>query len=83
MLHALIRTGELSVGALADEAQMSRQAASNQLRMLADAGVVIGRKEGLKVFFRVIDPCVPVLLERGWCHVDEYDTVLAENFESD
>lgn len=83
MLHALIRTGELSVGALAEEARMSRQAASNQLRRLADAGVVTGRQEGLQVFYRVIDPCVPVLLERGWCHVDEYDSVLAEDFESD
>tara|TARA_R110002094_G_scaffold16494_1_gene28087 strand:+ start:327 stop:578 length:252 start_codon:yes stop_codon:yes gene_type:complete len=83
MLHSLIRTGELSVGSLADEAQMSRQAASNQLRTLADAGVVTGRQEGLKVFYRVIDPCVPVLLERGWCHIDEYDTVLEEGIVSD
>ena len=73
LLHALIRAGELAVSELGDEVDMSTQAVSNQLQRLADLGVVSGRREGLHVIYRVIDPCVPVLLERGWCHIDEYE----------
>ncbi len=73
LLHALIRAGELAVSELGDEVKMSTQAVSNQLQRLADLGVVSGRREGLQVIYRVIDPCVPVLLERGWCHIDEYE----------
>ncbi len=75
LLHALIRTKELSVGDLADETGMAIQAVSNQLQRLAEVGVVGKRRDGLQVMYRVIDPCVPVLLERGWCHIDEYDQV--------
>lgn len=72
LLHALIRVDELSVGDLADESGMSVQAVSNQLQRLAEIGVVGKRRNGLQAIYCVIDPCVPVLLERAWCHVDEY-----------
>ena len=73
LLHALIRVDELSVGDLAYETGMTVQAVSNQLQRLAEVGVVGKRRDGLQALYRVIDPCVPVLLERGWCHIDEYD----------
>lgn len=77
LLHALIRMNELSVGDLAEESGMSVQAASNQLQRLAEVGVVGKRRDRLQVMYRVIDPCVPVLLERGWCHIDEYGNGIA------
>ncbi len=73
LLHALIRAEELAVSDLARDVDMSAQAVSNQLQRLAEMGVVGSRRDGLQVIYRVIDPCVPVLLERGWCHIDEYD----------
>lgn len=82
LLHALIRVDELSVSELADETGMSVQAVSNQLQRLAEINVVSSRRNGLQVIYRVIDPCVPVLIERGWCHIDEYGTIPAANFDS-
>lgn len=78
LLHALIRAGELSVNDLAREVEMTAQAVSNQLQRLAGIGVVSSRRDGLQVIYRVVDPCVPVLLERGWCHIDEFDEVAPE-----
>lgn len=78
VLHALIRAGELNVSDLAREVEMTAQAVSNQLQRLAEIRVVSSRRDGLQIFYRVIDPCVPVLLQRGWCHIDEYDDVAAE-----
>ncbi|MEQ9617226.1 MAG: metalloregulator ArsR/SmtB family transcription factor [Phycisphaerales bacterium] len=77
LLHALIRAGELAVSDLADEVDMSAQAVSNQLQRLAETGVVGSRRNGLQVIYRIIDPCVPVLLERGWCHIDEFQPIEA------
>lgn len=71
LLHALIRAGELNVSDLAGEVAMTAQAVSNQLQRLAEVSVVNSRREGLQIIYRVIDPCVPVLIERGWCHIDE------------
>lgn len=73
LLHALIRAGEMRVTDLASETEMSAQAISNQLQRLAELGIVQGTRNGLNVSYRVIDPCVPVLLERGWCHIEEFD----------
>ena len=72
LLHALIRSGELNVSDLAREVAMSTQAVSNQLQRLAEANVVGSRRDGLQIIYKVIDPCVPVLLMRGWCHLEEY-----------
>ncbi len=74
LLHALIRAGELNVSDLAREVEMTTQAVSNQLQRLAEISVVSSRRDGLQIIYWVIDPCVPVLLERGWCHIDEFDT---------
>lgn len=77
LLHALIRARELNVSDLAREVQMTTQAVSNQLQRLAEISVVSSRRDGLQIIYRVIDPCVPVLFERGWCHIDEYETAAA------
>ncbi len=73
IIHALIRSGELSVSDLAAEVGMAVQAVSNQLQRLAESRVVDCRRSGLQSFYRVIDPCVPVLFERGWCHIEEFE----------
>lgn len=77
LLHALIRAGAMRVTDLANETEMSAQATSNQLQKLAELGIVEGTRIGLNVSYRIVDPCVPVLIERGWCHIEEYAAVIA------
>jgi DNA-binding transcriptional ArsR family regulator len=67
LLHALVRAEELCVTDLAKATAMKPQAVSNQLQRLVDRGIVGSRRERSNVFYRILDPCVPVLLDRGLC----------------
>ena len=71
LLHAIERAGELSVGQIADEVGMSMQAVSNQLQRLTDQRILVARREGNRSYYRIIDPCVPGLVELGICLVEE------------
>lgn len=70
LLHALVREGELCVTDLAAAVEMKPQAVSNQLQRLVDRGMLASRREGSNIFYRVVDPCVPILLERGLCLIE-------------
>jgi DNA-binding transcriptional ArsR family regulator len=70
LLHALVRQGELCVTDMAAAVQLKPQAVSNQLQRLVDRGILGSRREGSHVYYRVVDPCVPVLLERGMCLIE-------------
>ncbi len=50
---------------------MSPQAVSNQLQRLVDKGIIAARRDGTRIFYRVVDPCVSGLLELGICLVEE------------
>ena len=63
----LIKFGELSVNDLADQLEMKPQAISNQLQKLAALQIVESRREGNLIFYRVVDPCVTMLLDLGLC----------------
>src|SRR5215216_5401815 len=71
LLHAIERSGELSVTDLATEVGMKPQAVSNQLQRLADRRIVASRREGSRLFYRITDPCVPGLLDLGMCLLEE------------
>jgi len=71
LLHALVQAEELCVGDLAGKVGMSPQAVSNQLQRLSDRGIVEARREGLQMLYRIIDPCVVMLLDRGWCLTED------------
>ncbi len=71
LLHAVARAGELCVGDLATTIRMRPQAVSNQLQRLADRGILGARRNGHNVYYRITDPCVPVLLDRCWCLVED------------
>ena len=71
LLHALVRSRELSVSEIADEVEMKPQAISNQLQRLSDLGVVDSRREGNSIYYRLIDPCVLGLLDTGLCLMEE------------
>ncbi len=71
MVHALACAGELCVGELAGRLGMKPQAVSNQLQRLADRGIVEARREGLQIRYSILDPCVLILLDRGWCLAED------------
>ena len=74
LLHALVRRAELCVTDLADAVGMKPQAVSNQLQKLVDRGVLGARREGKNIFYRVDDPCVAELLDRGLCLMEDSQT---------
>jgi DNA-binding transcriptional ArsR family regulator len=70
LLHALVRDEELCVSEMAEAVGMKPQAVSNQLQRLVDRGILGTRRNGSNIYYRVVDPCVPVLLERGMCLIE-------------
>jgi DNA-binding transcriptional ArsR family regulator len=70
LLHALVREGEMCVGNLAGAVGMKPQAVSNQLQRLVDRKILSSRRSGANIFYRIVDPCVPILLERGLCLIE-------------
>ena len=70
LLHALVRDGEMCVTELAEAVGMKPQAVSNQLQRLVDRRILGSRREGNKVYYRVEDRCVPILLDRGLCLIE-------------
>ena len=71
LLHALVRREEVCVSDLADEVDMAPQAVSNQLQRLTDRRIVAARREGNRILYRVVDECVPALLDLGLCLTEE------------
>jgi DNA-binding transcriptional ArsR family regulator len=71
ILHAVMRAGELCVTDLAAAVGMKPQAVSNQLQRLVDRGMVATRRNGTNIFYRIIDPCVVSLLDRGCCLLED------------
>src|SRR5262245_62152028 len=60
----LLRDGELTVNALADQLGAGQQNVSKHLAVLADAGMVARRKDGTHVHYRIADEAVFALCEQ-------------------
>lgn len=71
ILHAIHLAGEVSPSELAERVGASPQAVSNHLQRLADQRIVHARRDGQRVLYRIIDPCVPGLMDLGVCLVAE------------
>lgn len=71
LLHAVAKRGEICVGDLADAVEMKTQAVSNQLQRMQSAGIVASRREGINIYYRIIDRCVLDLMARGLCLMEE------------
>ena len=74
ILHAVHRAGELSVSDIAADVGASQQAVSNQLQRLVDQRIVHARRDGQRVLYRIVDPCVPGLMDLGVCLINERKT---------
>ena len=71
LLHALAREKELCVLDLTRRIGMKPQAVSNQLQRLARERILASRRKGLQIFYRIVDPCVTELLDRGLCLLED------------
>jgi ArsR family transcriptional regulator, lead/cadmium/zinc/bismuth-responsive transcriptional repressor len=71
LLHALARSGELSVSELADAVGMKPQAVSNQLQRLSDLGILASRRDGISIRYRIADRCVASVLDYGLCLLED------------
>jgi DNA-binding transcriptional ArsR family regulator len=65
VLNVMMHCSETSPSELAEEIGMKPQAICNQLKRLSDRGIVERRRQGNQVYYRIVDPCVVDLLERG------------------
>jgi ArsR family transcriptional regulator len=63
ILRALM-AGERSVGQVVEETGRGQANVSKHLKLLAEAGLVARRKEGLQVFYRLDDPLVATLCDQ-------------------
>lgn len=71
LLHALVRADELCVTDLAASLGMKPQAVSNQLQRLSDLGILVSRRDGNSIYYRLVDLCVRSLLDQGLCLMEE------------
>lgn len=71
LLHALVKGKEIGVNELCAVIGMKPQAVSNQLQRLAARGIVNARRNGSQILYRLIDPCVPALLDLGLCLAED------------
>ena len=71
ILHALCLAGEICVSDLAETLGMRPTAVSNQLRRLAVSGIIQSRRDGVRIIYRVVDPCVVKLLDAAWCLAED------------
>jgi ArsR family transcriptional regulator, lead/cadmium/zinc/bismuth-responsive transcriptional repressor len=71
LLHALARSGELSVTELAGAVGMKPQAVSNQLQRLSDLGILASRRNGVSIRYRIADRCVASVLDHGLCLLED------------
>jgi DNA-binding transcriptional ArsR family regulator len=72
-----LRDGEQTVNALADRMGAGQQNVSKHLSALADAGVVARRKDGNRVYYRIVDATVLDLCERVCNSLEEQLHALA------
>lgn len=71
ILHVIHLAGEVSPSEIAERVGASQQSVSNQLQRLADQRIVHSRREGQRVLYRIINTCVPGLMDLGVCLLAE------------
>lgn len=70
----LLRGRELCVHDVVEALEMSQSAVSHQLRVLRDAHLVLHRREGRHVYYRLADRHVREMLENALTHGAESET---------
>ncbi len=70
ILLALCET-EMCVGDLAEELKMTESAISHQLRLLKQADLVVGKRDGKSVIYSLADDHVRTIINMGKEHIEE------------
>ena len=70
ILYVLFQS-ELCVCDLAEALQMTQSAISHQLKILKQARLVTGRREGKSVFYALADDHVRSIIDQGREHIEE------------
>ena len=78
LLHALFLEEEICVSDLARTLGMKPTAVSNQLQRLTFSGIIESRRDGNRIIYRVIDPCVVKLLDSAWCLTEDAEARVRE-----
>src|SRR5437868_1924333 len=78
LLHHLVKSGEATVTDLGKTLGMKPQAVSNQLVRLSDTGMLASRRDGNNVYYRVVNGCVPPLLDLALCLMEDEGTPRCE-----
>ncbi len=63
--------GEKNVGALAELVGISESGVSHHMRGLRQMRLVVARKDGKEVYYRVDDPHIITLFKQGVAHVKD------------
>ena len=67
ILHSIARSGEASVSDIAAEVDATTQSVSNHLQRLAGLKMVATRRDGQRIYYRLVDPCIGGVMELGLC----------------
>lgn len=67
ILHTIARADEASVSDIAETVGASAQSVSNHLQRMSDQQIVSTRRDGNRIYYRLIDPCVGGVMELGLC----------------
>ncbi len=78
LLNELHAGGELTVGELVERLEISYATASKQLAMLRAHGTVARRREGTRIFYRIIDPSLDEVCNVVCRSLREHWAVLGE-----
>ena len=62
---------EMCVGDLAEELKMTESAISHQLRLLKQADLVVGKRDGKSVIYSLSDDHVRTIINMGKEHIEE------------
>ena len=62
---------EMCVGDLAEELKMTESAISHQLRLLKQADLVVGKRDGKSVIYSLADEHVRTIINMGKEHIEE------------
>jgi len=71
LANATVKRPGLSVMVLAETVGMKPQAVSNQLQRLVGKGILSNVRNGTNIHYRIVDPCIISLLDRGLCLTED------------
>lgn len=63
--------GEKCVTEISEILEISQSAVSHQLRTLRNSNMVLARKEGQLVYYKIADDHIQTILEYASCHIGE------------